>query len=116
MSDTTKEFFELLKYSQELKRKNKRLAYIDPERDTELVDFLAIIEDNLHLREKPNYSRLLESFLTDSVNAEDFSYLFIAKHYSINQHLRNMEDNFESNFDELSILLTENENCDNKLG
>ena len=41
----------------------------------------------------------MEIFLTNQINAEDFSCYFIAKYDNINQDLREMERNFEQKFD-----------------
>jgi len=67
-----------------------------------------IIEENLHLRQKDTYIELMEIFLNNNIDAEDFSFCFITKYDNINQTLREMEQDFEKKFDELSNLLTEN--------
>lgn len=46
-----KKFFELLKYSNELKRNNKYFQNEDPEAFDTLLKFLVIIEQNLHYSE-----------------------------------------------------------------
>ena len=58
----------------------------------------------------------MEIFLTNQINAEDFSFYFIAKYDNINKDLREMERNFEQKFDELSNLLLENKNNKYKIG
>ena len=58
----------------------------------------------------------MEIFLTNQINAEDFSFYFIAKYDNINQDLREMKRNFEQKFDELSNLLLENKNNEYKIG
>ena len=114
MLNTKKKLFDLLKYSQELKKSNKLLSDEDQEKDLILTDFFALIENNFHLREKDYYLELMNLFLTHKMNAKDFSSYFMAKHEEINQILRDMENNFEENFDELSNLLVEHEK--DKLG
>ena len=51
----------------------------------------------------------MEIFLNNKIDAEDFSFCFIAKYDSINQILREMKQDFEKKFDELSNLLIENQ-------
>ena len=58
----------------------------------------------------------MEIFLTNQINAEDFSFYFIAEYYHINKDLDEMEQNFEQKFDELSNLLLENKNNEYKIG
>ena len=50
------------------------------------------------------------------MNAEDFSFYFIAEYDNITQDLLEMERNFEQKFDELSNLLLENKNNQYKIG
>ena len=52
----------------------------------------------------------MELFLKNKINAEDFSFCFITKYDDINQTLREMKQDFEKRFDELSNLLLENKN------
>ena len=52
----------------------------------------------------------MELFLKNNINVEDFSFCFIAKYDNINQILREMKQDFETKFDELSNLLIENKN------
>ena len=58
----------------------------------------------------------MEIFLTNQINAEDFSFYFIAKYDNINKDLHEMKQNFEQKFDELSNLLLENKNNEYKIG
>lgn len=58
----------------------------------------------------------MEIFLTNKINAEDFSFYFIAKYDNVNQDLREMKRNFEQKFDKLSNLLLENKNNEYKIG
>ena len=108
MINTEQEFFRLLKYSNELKKNNKSLFKENPEKSRKFSRFLAIIEENLHLRQKTKYIELIESFLNNKIDAEDFSFCFITKYDNINQTLREMKQDFEKKFDELSNLLIEN--------
>lgn len=43
-------------------------------------------------------------FLTNEINAEDFSFCFMAQHDTIVETLRDIENDFEENFDELSKI------------
>jgi hypothetical protein len=116
MSKKNQEFFKLLKCSDELIKNKKSLFKEYPEKSTKLSQFLIRIEENLHLRQKNKYIELMEIFLTNQINAEDFSFYFIAKYDNINQDLREMKRNFEQKFDELSNLLLENKNNEDKIG
>jgi hypothetical protein len=116
MSKENQEFFKLLKCSNELIKNKKSLFKEYPEKSKKLSQFLIRIEENLHLRQKNKYIELMEIFLTNQINAEDFSFYFIAEYDNINQDLREMKRNFEQKFDELSNLLLENKNNEYKIG
>ena len=94
MSKENQEFFKLLKCSNELIKNKKSLFKEYPEKSKKLSQFLIRIEENLHLRQKNKYIELMEIFLTNQINAEDFSFYFIAKYDNINQDLREMKRNF----------------------
>lgn len=116
MLNNKQEFFELLEYSDKLRKNNKFLFKEDPKRSIKLSEFLAIIEENLHLRQKDKYIELMEIFLNKKIDAENFSFCFIAKYDSINETLRKMQQDFEKKFDELSDLLIENTNKKYNIG
>ena len=116
MINNNQEFFKLLKYSNELRKNNKSLFKENPEKSRKLSRFLIIIEENLHLRQKDKYIELMEIFLNNKIYAEDFSFCFIAKYDNINQTLREMKEDFEKKFDELSNLLIENKNKKYQIG
>ena len=116
MLDNKQEFFKLLKYSNELKKNKKSFFKENPEESIKLSRFLSIIEENLHLRQKDKYIELMEIFLNNKIDAENFSFYFIAKHDNINQTLREMQQDFEKHFDELSNLLIENKNKKCQIG
>ena len=116
MINNKREFFKLLKYSNELRKNNKSLFKENSEKSRKLSRFLIIIEENLHLRQKDKYIELMETFLKNKINAEDFSFYFIAKYDNINQTLREMKQDFEKKFDELSNLLIENKNKKDQIG
>ena len=116
MSKENQEFFKLLKCSNELIKNKKSLFKEYPEKSKKLSQFLIRIEENLHLRQKNKYIELMEIFLTNQINAEDFSFYFIAKYDNINQTLRKMKQDFEKKFDELSNLLIENKNKKDQIG
>ena len=116
MINNKQEFFKLLKYSNELRKNNKSLFKENPEKSRKLSRFLIIIEENLHLRQKDKYIELMEIFLNNKIDAEDFSFYFIAKYDNINQTLREMKQDFEKKFDELSNLLIENKNKKYQIG
>ena len=116
MINNKQEFFKLLKYSNELRKNNKYLFKENPEKSRRLSRFLIIIEENLHLRQKDKYIELIEIFLNNKIDAEDFSFCFIAKYDNINQTLREMKQDFEKKFDELSNLLIEDKNKKYQIG
>ena len=116
MLETKKQFFKLLKFSNEFKKKNKSFFKEDPDSSRQLSKFLIKIEDNLHLREKNTYIKLIKLFLDNQINAEDFSFYFIAQYDKINSILHEMEQNFEERFDELVSILNENPNQKSKIG
>ena len=84
-------FFKLLRYSNELKINNKYLDNEDPEAFDTLLNFLVIIEDNLHYSEKQEYIKLTKDFLADQITADNFSYSFIAVYEGINDKLYQMQ-------------------------
>jgi hypothetical protein len=116
MKEKNQVFFKLLKYWIDLKENKKSLFIEDPKKSRKLSEFLVIIEENLHLRERNKYIKLLEIFLNKKISTEDFSFCFIAQYDSINQILREMKQDFEKNFDELSNLLIENPNKKYEIG
>ena len=116
MINNKQEFFKLLKYSNELRKNNKYLFKENPEKSRKLSGFLIIIEENLHLRQKDKYIELIEIFLNNNIDAEDFSFCFIAKYDTINQTLREMKQDFEKRFHELSNFLIENKNKKYQIG
>jgi hypothetical protein len=116
MINNKQEFFKLLKYSDELRKNNKSLFKENSEKSRKLSRFLIIIEENLHLRQKDKYIELIEIFLNNNIDAEDFSFCFIAKSDNINQTLREMKQDFEKRFDKLSNLLIENKNKKYQIG
>ena len=84
-------FLKLLKYSNELKKKNKSLKNEDPEVFDVFLDFLVRIERNLHYLEKQEYINLAKDFLEDQITADDFSYSFMAIYGGIGQKLGQMK-------------------------
>lgn len=84
-------FFKLLKYSNELKKNKKSLRKKDYEAFNLLLNFSATIETNLHYSEKQEYIKLLQNFLADQINADDFSYSFMAIYEGINRKLGQMK-------------------------
>ena len=112
MSKENQEFFKLLKCSNEFKKNKKSFYKEHPEKSIKLSQFLVKIEENLHLRQKTKSIELLEIFLTNQINAEDFSFYFIGEYDNINKNLREMKQKF----DELSNLLLENKTNEYKIG
>lgn len=116
MLNSNQEFFDLLKDSDQLKKKSKYLSRENPKKYKKLLEFSVRAETNLHLRQKDNYIDFIEMFVNNKMDAENFSFCFIAKYDSINQTFRKMEEDFEKNFDELSNLLRENKKINEQIG
>lgn len=92
MNDSQK-FFQLLKYSNELKKQNKSLENIDYQAFRELLHILAIIETNFHHLERKQYIELIKDLFTGEISVDDFSYSFIAIYEGINNKLSQMSRN-----------------------
>jgi hypothetical protein len=86
-----KRFFQLLKYSNELRKDNKYLKKEDPDSFKVLLHFSATIEDNFHYSEKHEYINLAKNFLDDQITADDFSYSFMAIYEGITKKVRQMK-------------------------
>jgi hypothetical protein len=71
-------FFKLLKYSKELRKNKRSLRKEDSEAFNLLLNFSVTIENNLHYSEKQEYIKLANNFLTNKIDADNFSYSFIA--------------------------------------
>jgi hypothetical protein len=84
-------FFELLKYSNELKKNKKSLRKKDSEAFNLLLDFSVTIENNFHYSEKQEYIELANNFLADQITADDFSRSFKAIYEAISLKLDKMK-------------------------
>jgi hypothetical protein len=84
-------FFNLLKYSNELEINNKYLYKENPEAFDILLKFLVRIQDNLHYSEKQEYTELAKDFLADQITADDFSYSFLIIYEGIVEKLGQMK-------------------------
>ena len=78
-------FFKLLKWSNEFIKNKKSFFKADPKKAIKLSQFLARIEETLHLRQKNKHIKLIESFLTNQINVEDFSFSFMRQYENINK-------------------------------
>ena len=83
-------FFKLLKYSNALKKNKKYLQKEDPQAFDDLLNFLIIIETNLHYLEKKASSHLANDFLKNEISAENFSYYFMGIYEGISKKLNQM--------------------------
>ena len=88
-----KKFFELLKYSNELKTKSESLELINIKNFETLVMFLVRVEENLHYLNRKEYIELLENFLTRKINLTDFCDNFLNIYHKIIQKRRQLEKN-----------------------
>lgn len=84
-------FFELLKYSNELKKNKRFLRNEDSEAFNLLLNFSVTIENNLHYSEKQEYIELANNFLTNKIDADNFSCSFIAIYDGISRKLAQMK-------------------------
>ena len=73
MECTKNEFFELLKYSNELKRNKKSWFEANSEISDKFLNIFVVIERNFHYSQKQEYIQLAKEFLDDQITAEDFS-------------------------------------------
>lgn len=91
------EFFELLNYSNELKSVNDSLKTKNPVKFEKLFEFLVILENNLHLKNKDLYLKLLNDFLNQLIDTDDFSMEFMGLYENINSQLIQLELEPEKN-------------------
>jgi hypothetical protein len=84
------EFFDLLQYSNKLERNNESLLEQNFELYKVFLNFLGIIEINLHFFEKQKYIELANDFLTHEISTLDFSYYFVCLYEKINLKLTQM--------------------------
>lgn len=84
-------FFKLLRYSNELNKKNQFLFKQDPETHYLLLTFLSKIENNLHFLEKQEYIGIASDLLNSTITAENFADSFIGIYEGINKKLSEMK-------------------------
>ena len=101
------EFLELLAVSNELKFKG---SVLNSSKFQKLLEFLAIIELNLHIETKAQYSELLNNYIDHSLNSQEFSFEFIDLYQKVNDKLNDITFDINSNKDLLESLLRENSN------
>ena len=95
MSKKNQVFLNYLNIQNEVIKNKKSLFKESPEKLKKLSQFLIRIEGNFYLRQKNKYIELMEIFLTNHINAEDFYFYFITRYDNTNQDLREMKQNFE---------------------
>ena len=86
-----REFFKLLRYSNELKKNKESLYERDYEAFKLLLEVSVAIENNYHYSEKQEYVELANNFLADQINSDDFSYSFMAIYEGINKKIAKMK-------------------------
>jgi hypothetical protein len=84
-------FLQLLEYSNELEKNQKYLIKEDPIAFNKLLNFLVIIEENLHWKVKNQYVKLIEHFLNKNISADDFSIIFIRMFEKTVEKVRRLE-------------------------
>ena len=84
-------FFQLLECSHELEKNKKYLINEDPIAFRKLLNFLVIIEENLHWKVKNQYLELIEDFLNGSISADDFSVIFMGMYEKIAEKVRRLK-------------------------
>ena len=89
--ETFLQLLELLEYSNELEKNQKYLIKEDPIAFNKLLNFLVIIEENLHWKVKNQYVKLIEDFLNGNISADDFSIIFIRMFEKTVEKVRRLE-------------------------
>ena len=87
------QFFELLKYSNSLTKKNKFLYDENRIKAQQLSDFLIIIENNVHYSERKKYLDIARDFLANKLTPYDFSLCFMGIYEGINNKISEMKKN-----------------------
>ena len=105
-------FLKLLSYSNKLKKENKSLRKENPEQFKQFLDFLVVIEENLHYLKKEEYMELSVDFLNDEISADDFSSYFMSIYENVNKRLIKMQEN---QIQELQNLLEKKTTNERKL-
>lgn len=93
--DEKEYFFKLLTYSNGLEEKGRYLMKEDFKAYKKLLEFLVQIENTMHFLERDEYLRLIDDFLNDKINADDFSFSFMAIFEGINKKLNEMTKSFK---------------------
>ena len=86
------DLFELLHYSNELKKANKFFKKENPEAFKILLNYMLIIEENYHLSEKQEYINIINDFLSGIITAEDFSNFFMGVYEGINAEVQDLKN------------------------
>ena len=85
-------FFQILKYSNQLKKQNKSLRKEDPEQFEMFLHIVQIIERNMHYEQTDDYLDLVNEFLSDET-VKDFPNWFVAFHDKVQWELEEMMQN-----------------------
>ena len=89
---TNKEqFFQLLNYSNNLKKQKRYLITEDRKSFNKLLKFLGTIERNFHYYERLEYISLIKDFLNNEITVENFADSFVTIFEGINQKLNQMQ-------------------------
>ena len=92
MECTKNEFFELLKYSNELKRNKKSLYDEEPELFKDFLHISAKIETNFSYVERKAYIRIAKDFLDNKMISEDFCYAFQGIYEGVTNAISKMQE------------------------
>jgi len=113
--ETFLQLLELLEYSNELEKNQKSLIKEDPIAFNKLLNFLVIIEENLHWKVKNQYVKLIKDFLNGNISADDFSTIFIRMFEKTVEKVRRLETDLKEknslNSSEISKLLLKGKAC-----
>lgn len=83
-------FFDLFRYSKQLRREKKHLSKEDPVLERKLVKSLATIEVNYQHLQKEKYVELVKDFLNSQITVEEFCNNFIGLFCYINREFGQM--------------------------
>lgn len=102
-----KKFLKLVRKSHNYKKQGQSLLQEDPQSYNQLLNFLVVMESNLHWENKTNYIKLIENFLNHQLKADDFSIIFCNKYEKVNREVKQLNHELDSL--KISKLLITNE-------
>jgi hypothetical protein len=92
-----KRYFDLLEYSNNLRKSEKVLYYENKEAFLELLSYQVIIENEVFWQSKDQFVLLMLNFINETLDAIEFKSEFFA----ITRQNQNLYESFERNFEKL---------------